>query len=323
MKDNRRLIMILRYLHEKTDQEHYGTTVSILEYLKDNGVEVDRKTLGKDMQILAEMGFDIRKIKSSPNKYYWKEKLFKPAELQMLTDAVLSSRFISRRKSSELIKKLSSLASEYDAENIRQQINCIDRPKTDNLQVYHTINMITAAMNSRKRVSFKYMEYNQFKEKVYRNDGKAYRASPYKLYWNDDNYYLIGWDEKHDDVTVFRIDRMEEARTADSRFVEPPEDFKVEDYADKYFNMFDGEKVQVELEVRNDLMKYIIDKFGMDVETEAKTDTTFIARPIVRLSPTFYAWIFQFAGGVRVLSPTEAVKGFRELQELNFCEENC
>ena len=170
--------------------------------------------------------------------------------------------------------------------------------------------MITAAMNSRKRVSFKYIEYNQFKEKVYRNDGKAYRVSPYKLYWNDDNYYLIGWDEKHDDVTVFRIDRMEEARTADSRFVEPPEDFMVEDYTVKYFNMFDGEKVQVALEVRNDLMKYIIDMFGMDVETEAKTDRTFIARPIVGLSPTFYAWVFQFSGGVTIKAPQIAIEEY-------------
>ena len=317
MKDSRRLVILLELLYKKTDQEHYETTGSILEYLKEKGIEVDRKTLAKDMQVLMDMGFDIRKVKSSPNKYHWAEKLFNPVELQMLTDAVLSSRFISKKKSQELIKKLSALASENDAEQLRQQINCIDRPKSVNKQVYHTVNMITDAMKEKKRLSFKYTEYNQFKEKVYRNEGIPYKVSPYKLYWNDDNYYLISWDEKHADVIVFRIDRMEGAMQIDSKFVTPPENFNIEDYADKYFSMFDGEKVQIELEVRNELMKYIIDKFGLDVETESKTDETFTARFVVGLSPTFYAWVFQFAGGMKVIGPQIAVEEYIRMIEKN------
>lgn len=319
MKDSRRLLYILELLHTKTDQTHYETTGSILEYLNEKGFNIDRKTLGKDMDSLIDMKFGITKTKSSPNKYYWDDKLFDIAELQMLTDAVLSSRFISAKRSKDLIKKLSRLASDYDAKHIKGHISCLNKQKTTNYKVYYVVSTITEAIRHKDRVTFKYTEYDQTKKKVYRNDGKPYKVSPYRLYWNDDNYYLIGWDEKHDDVTVFRIDRMEEAKELkDSSYVPKPDSLNIDDYADKYFQMYDGEEVQVELEVRNDLMKYIIDKFGLDVETEIASDETFVARPTVKLSPTFYGWVFQFAGGVKIVGPEVAIKGYKEMHSKSY-----
>lgn len=313
MKDGRRFLMILELLHKKTDANHYETTRSILEYLESRGVVIDRKTLAKDISSLIEMGYKIEKTKSSPNKYSWVEKPFDNTELQILADAVMSSRFISTKQSKLLVNKLTLLASDIEGQQIKEQVNCIDRAKPIGTNVYGTIKVITAAIRRRRRVVFKYLEYGSKKEKRYKNDGNVYRVSPYKLYRNSDNYYLIGWCEKHEDVTVFRIDRMENCRTSDEKYKSKPRNLIIDDFASQYFQMYDGKSVSAILEVRNDLMKYIIDKFGLGVVTKTKTENTFVTKVEVRLSPTFYGWVFQFAGGIRILEPEEAVAGFNDM----------
>lgn len=313
MKDKARLLLILELLHHSTDDDHYETTVSILDYLNEKGAVVDRKTLKDDMELLVNMGFGITKEKSSPNKYRWDKKLFKSAELQMLTDAVLSSRFISKVKSKELIEKLAVLASDNDAEQLKMNMDCISKPKANNTESYHTINMVSNSIRNHIPISFKYTEYNQHKEKVYKNSGKRYKVSPYKLYWNEDFYYMIGWDEKHRDVIVFRVDRMEGVNQLRGEYVNKPKGFNIDDYAEKYFQMYDGEEVMIELEVRNDLMKYIIDRLGIDVDTEIKTEETFTVRTLVKLSPTFFGWVFQFAGGIKIIGPEEAVEEYEKM----------
>ena len=307
------MLEILDLLYRNTDSEHFETTVSILEYLEEKEIPVDRKTLQSDMDLLQEKNIGIIKIKSSPNKYAWDRRLFEEAELQMLIDAVLSARFISERKSRDLVRRLSCLTSRFNAEKLKNQIDCVERPKSDNMEVYRTVNMLTDAIKKKKRVSFRYIEYNQFKEKVYRNGGKKYKLSPYKLLWNDDNYYVIGYDEKHRDVIAFRIDRMEKCKTLENKYVRKPKGFNVKDYESKFFRMYDGEDAEVVLEVENPLMKYIIDKFGMDVKTEITDEQHFKVEVPVKLSPAFYGWVFQFAGGIRITGPEAAADGFREM----------
>ena len=316
MKNKSRLLEILDLLHRNTDSEHFETTVSILEYLEANDIPVDRKTLQSDMELLQDKGYGISKIKSSPNKYTWDNRLFKEAELQMLVDAVLSARFISEKKSRDLVKRLCNLTSKYNAKRLKAQMDCIVRPKTDNLEVYHTVNIINDAIRRRKRISFKYTEYNAEKEKVYRNSGKNYRMSPYKLLWNEDFYYVIGYDEKHKDIISFRIDRMEKCRQLEGRYVKQPAGFEINDYYYKFFKMYDGDDAVIELEVDNELMKYIIDRFGIDVETHLKTETTFTVKAPVKLSPTLYSWIFQFCGKIRIIGPASAVEQYRKMKEI-------
>lgn len=315
MKSKSRLLEILDLLYHNTDSEHFETTVSILDYLEEKKIPVDRKTLQSDMDLLQEKDIGIVKIKSSPNKYTWEKRLFEEAELQMLIDAVLSARFISERKSRDLVRRISCLTSSYNAEKLKNQIDCVERPKSDNMEVYRTVNMLTEAIKKKKRVSFRYIEYNQQKEKVYRNGGKKYKLSPYKLLWNDDNYYVIGYDEKHKDVISFRIDRMENCKSLENKYVKKPKGFNVKDYESKIFRMYDGEDVLVNLTVLNPLMKYIIDKFGMDVKTEILDDKHFTCEAQVKLSPAFYGWVFQFAGGIRITGPETAVAGFKKMIE--------
>ena len=148
---------------------------------------------------------------------------------------------------------------------------------------------------------------------MFRHDGEVYTLSPYVLYWNEDYYYVVGYYDKRDMVAAFRVDRLHNPKVIEERAVPKPKDFNVDDYANKIFKMFDGEDVMVELECENSLMKYIVDHYGLDIETKRTTEETFIAKVPATLSPTFYSWVFQFAGQMKIIGPEKAVEEFRDI----------
>ena len=133
------------------------------------------------------------------------------------------------------------------------------------------------------------------------------------LYWNEDYYYVLGYSDKRETVTAFRIDRMETPKIMEEDAVLKPEGFDVSAYSNKVFQMFSGEETTVELECDTSLMKYVIDRFGIDVETEELSEEKFLTKVPVDLSPTFYGWVFQFGGKIRIIGPDEAMLGFQRL----------
>ena len=309
----KRLLLILELLYRTTDEENPASTIDIVEYLDEKGFTIDRKTLKSDIALLLDMDYDIVTIKSSPNKYFWGDRTFEIPELKMLIDAVSSSRFITKRKSDELIKKIASLAGEAQYDNMKRHIVATSRAKSDNKKIYYIVDTITDAINQKKKIQFKYTEYNADREKVFRHDGEVYTLSPYVLYWNEDYYYIVGYYDKRDMVAAFRVDRLHNPKVIEERAVPKPKDFNVDDYANKIFKMFDGEDVMVELECENSLMKYIVDHYGLDIETKRTTEETFIAKVPATLSPTFYSWVFQFAGQMKIIGPEKAVEEFRDI----------
>lgn len=309
----KRMLLILELLYKTTDESHPVSTVEITDYLADKGFLIDRKTLRSDLRLLISRGYDIVVVKSSPNKYFWGERTFEIPELKMLLDAVSSARFISETKSKQLTKKIMSLAGMQQREQLKRHVRAIGKTKADNKGLYYIIDTITEAINRKKKISFQYTEYNGRKEKILRNDGEVYILSPYVLYWNEDYYYVIGYSDKRERVTAFRIDRMKTPTIMDDDAVPKPEDFNVSAYSNKVFQMFSGEETTVELECDTSLMKYVIDRFGLDVETEELSEDKFLAKVPVDLSPTFYGWVFQFGGGIRIIGPEEAVGAYKEM----------
>ena len=309
----KRLLLILELLYKTTDESHPVSTVDITDYLDEKGFQIDRKTLRSDLRLLISMGYDIVVVKSSPNKYFWGERTFEIPELKMLLDAVSSARFISETKSKQLTKKIMSLAGMQQREQLKRHVRAIGKTKADNKGLYYIIDRITEAINRKKKISFQYTEYNGRKEKILRNDGEVYILSPYVLYWNEDYYYVLGYSDKRERVTAFRIDRMKTPTIMDDDAVPKPENFDVSAYSNKVFQMFSGEETTVELECDTALMKYVIDRFGLDVETEELSEDKFLAKVPVDLSPTFYGWVFQFGGGIRIIGPEEAVGAYKEM----------
>jgi predicted DNA-binding transcriptional regulator YafY len=304
----KRLMTLLNLLYENTDEEHPMETQEIIDYLAEHNVPANRKTLKSDIDVLENAGLDIVTVSSKPNKYFWGDRTFELPEVKLLIDAVSSSRFITQKKSQELTKKLATFASKYQQSELNRHIYATNRVKSANEQIYYTVDTVNQAITRRKKIAFKYLEYDVNKEKTFRNDGEIYELSPYALFWNEDFYYVVGWSDKHGNISVFRVDRLYKPEITEHEAVRKPADFNLEDYSKQIFEMYDGEEVLVRLECRGDLMKYIIDRFGEDVSTVRLTDDLFLANVTVSLSPTFYAWVFTFGGAIRIMAPERAVR---------------
>ena len=303
----RRVLLLQKYLYENTDEQHPFSTFEILEYLENEGIHTNRKTLKGDLDLMIDCGMDIVVVQSKPNKYFWGARLFEQAELKLLIDAVSSSRFISQNKSKNLSKKLVELSSVHGQKNLKRHLYATNRIKASNESLLYIIDTVNDAICKKKKVKFQYIEYSPEKRKVLRNNGEIYSLSPYALFWNEDYYYVVGYSDKHENVSVFRADRICHVVVVEEKAKKKPDDFSIAKYSQQIFEMFDGDRVKVKLQCKNELMKYVIDRFGESVETEIATDKSFFAYVDVALSPTFYSWVFKFGGNIRILSPEKAL----------------
>ena len=308
-----RLLVLTKMFYELTDENHPMDTFNILDYLAENGVPANNKTLRSDIALLKELDIDIVTVPGRPNKYFWGARLFEMPELKLLLDAVASSRFITNSKSRELSHKLTSLTSENQKKQLNRHIYSTGRVKPGNENVYYYVDLINNAIEFKRKISFSIVEFDGRKKKVLRHDGEVYVISPYAMYWNDDFYYVVGWSDKRDTIGAYRIDRMDDPQILNEKAARKPKGFRVTDYSHKVFEMFEGEEVRVKLECRNDLMKYVIDRFGMKFETEPATKETTYCYVDVCLSPTFYGWVFGFGGDIQVLEPEKAAEDIRTM----------
>ena len=315
-----RLLVLSKMFYELTDEAHPMSTFEIIDYLAENGVPANTKTLRSDLKLLKDMDIDIVTVPGRPNKYFLGARLFEIPEIKLLLDAVASSRFITKRKSKELSFKLASLTSGNQRKQLIRHMYTTGRVKPGNENIFYYIDLINNAIELKKKISFKIIEFDGRKKKTYRNDDEVYVISPYAMYWNDDFYYAVGWSDKRKKMVANRIDRMEDLQILDEKAERKPKGFRLTDYSHKVFEMFDGEEVRVKLECRNDLMKYVIDRFGMKFDTEPATDETTYCFVDVCLSPTFYGWVFGFKGGIKIIEPGKAITEIVEIAKNVLCE---
>ena len=235
-------------------------------------------------------------------------------ELKLLIDAVESARFIPKEKSSVLVSKLSLLASPFAALRLVRNVDVENRIKADNEKIYYIMEALNDAINDNKKVSFQYYTYNRNKERVAKHDGEVYVFSPYKMIWNGDYYYVVGYSEKHGSIGSFRVDRIVTTpQILSEEQHEPPKDFDLNVYLNSMFRMYNGERKQVELICDNDLMDAIIDKFGQDVDVSVYDDDSFIATVTTSVGNVFYSWIFGFGGRVYINSPEDVKSEYSEM----------
>lgn len=282
-----RLLYMLKYLWQNTDAEHYATTADILAFLKGNGISCDRKTIPGDIAKLCDIGIDIEEERSRENRYSLSSHLFTLPELKLLIDAVESSKFITVKKSAELIEKLSQMTSIHQAAELKSNLYVSERVKPLNEQIYYLVDNINTAINRGKQISFRYFHYDQHRKEVPNNDGKRYFFSPYCLVWNEDHYYAIGYSEKHRKLGTFRVDRMKEVEILSADAAAKPADFNLPEFTRRVFDMYDGETKKVTLVCKNDLMNYIVDRFGDEVDTVPGDCGHFRAVAEVSVSQTF------------------------------------
>ena len=299
-----------KLLETKTDEKHTITGNRLIEILGDYGIKAERKTIYADIKTLCDSGMDIEITKDGhSNAYYLAQRLFQDEELYVLADAVASSRFLTQKKSKELLKKIQSLTSEHKAKDLRRMVYVSNRTKTYNAQIYYDINSIQEGIFSGLEIRFKYYEYTVEKRKQLRHGGEVYTVSPYSLVWENDNYYLVCYCEKHEKICRYRVDRMTQVTVTDIPRRELSEEEKTEvTNRQTIYGMYGGELMTLQLQFDNKLIDVVMDRFGEKTICHKNSDNTFYINEEVQVAPTFWGWLFQFGSQAKVLGPERAVE---------------
>lgn len=311
----RRTLGVLDLLQTHSDEKHPLTLTELSALLKEHyDITVHRITLTKDIAALEQCGVDVVTIHSTQNRYFIGERTFQLPELRLLIDAIRSSKCLSAKKSEELIEKICTLTSVHQADELKNRPFSETAIKPKNEQIYYIIDTINRAIDAQKMIEFHYLEYSPTKKRILRNDGETYTMSPYACLWNGDYYYVIGWCDKHQNVSAFRVDRIAAVPIVCEESVKAaPTEWDLNEYCRTVFHMYKGDTARVELQCDNTLMKTIIDRFGEDVESEILDDETFKITVDISLSPTFYGWLFEFGGKIRILSPDTVKNAYRDM----------
>ena len=272
-RQKQKLLYIQKILLEKTDENHGLSVNEIISELEAYGITAERKSIYDDLRILETFGLDICSEKSKTVKYYIGSRDFQISELKLLVDAIQSSKFITEKKSLELIKKVEALSSENEAKQLQNQVVVSNRVKTANETIYYNVDRLHDAISRNRAVEF---FYNRWKlnlgstEKLTferRRNGEKYLVSPWALCWDDENYYLIGFDEKYEQIRHYRVDKMEKIELTDKKRsgTEQFSNIDLAKYSQATFGMFAGESVKVTLSVDNSLVGVIADRFGKNI----------------------------------------------------------
>ena len=305
MDTKERILTLLQYLKDNTDEETPASNASIRQMFEAKGESVSLPTLRDDISSLRKFGFDIEinEVNGVGTYYKFLGREWSLPELQILTDAVSAGQFLTNEKTRMLIDKLRQMAGPSERDKLQPSIRTAKHVKAPNEQLLYAVQTIQEAIDEDRRITFLHDEYDTNLRRTSKHDGYTYEVSPYATIWKNDRYYLVGWSEKHNNIANFRIDRMELPKLSRKKRRPAPDSLHLEDHSDKIFSMFDGPEEAVTLRCRPHLMNMIVDQFGTDLEISRKDEKSLDVNVTVHLSPTFYGWLFQFAGEMTVIAP--------------------
>ena len=285
-----RMLYIMKILSEKSDERHTLSAADINRLLQDYGMAADRKTIYSDIETLREFHIDIVQAKGTNGGYYIGSREFELPELKLLVDAVQTSKFISCKKSKELIRKLENLTNKYDARLLQRNVFIYNRPKTKNETIYYNVNEIHTAILENYQIQYQYAEWTVQKKLVPKKNGAVYMVSPWALTWDDANYYLIAYHETEDVIKHYRVDKMQQVQIIEKERVgrERFQKFDLAEFAKKTFGMYGGQDVEVTLTCCNELAGVIIDRFGKETILITVDEEHFRVHILVAVSRQFF-----------------------------------
>ncbi len=310
-----KIIYLMKILLEKTDEEHSITMQEIKESLEAYGIGAERKSLYSDIESLRQYGMDIIGRQMDRTYYYSVgNRQFELAELKLLVDSVQAAKFITAKKSNELIKKIESMASKYEASKLHRQVYVAERVKTMNESIYYNVDMIHAAIGANSKITFQYFQWNVDKKMELRRGGSLYEVSPWALSWSDENYYLIAFDSLEDKIKHFRVDKMLHIEMEGSKREGKKcfDEFDMAIYTRKMFGMFGGEEQMVKIECENALAGVMIDRFGKDVAIMKKDGEHFAVIVKVAVSRQFLSWVIALGEGAKIVGPESVVEQMKK-----------
>ena len=310
-----KLLKLMELLRQETDENHPITTSQIIRRLNEMGISCERRTVGKDMRTLQKQGFEIMsELKGHENSYWIADRSFELPEIKILMDAVQAASFIPEDKSKELIQRLAFLGGKHKAALLKGNIVRFNTRKHSNETVLATVETLENAILKNKKAAFCYFDVNEKGERVFRRDGEEYITEPVALVFNEDNYYLITYNEKHECTTNYRVDRIDGVRILREKISETARDLrkKVSRYTEEAFKMFNGPEEAVTLRFSDKLLNPVYDKFGEHTRMKRLGADTLEATVNVRIAPTFFGWLFQFGTEMEIVSPESLKEEYKK-----------
>lgn len=310
-----KLLYLAKILLQRTDEAHPMTTQELIAALAEVDISAERKAIYDDLELLRQFGLDVVQVRSKVTGYYIGSRDFELPELKLLVDSVQSSKFITEKKTLSLIRKIESLASCYDAQLLQRQVYVRGRVKSMNESVYYNVDEVSSAITQDREISFKYFEYTPDRQRRFRRNGASYVVSPFALMWDDENYYLLAWDDAASMLKHYRVDKMTEislmtrCRKGKDAFAE----LDMSSYSKKIFGMFTGQEQAVRVRFSNHLAGAVLDRFGKDLMLVPYDGSSFTATLDVAVSAQFYAWLFAFGTDAEILSPDSARQEMKRL----------
>jgi predicted DNA-binding transcriptional regulator YafY len=306
-----KLLYVMEYLLAESDENHPVTLEGIHRYLHARGIDAERKSIYNDLNLLRLFGMDIQSQRGRDSHYRLLSRPFELAELKLLVDAVESSRFITPRKTRELVAKLAGLTSRHQADSLQHPLIRTGKVKAGNESVFYAIDAIHQAIEADCQISFRYLDYSIDRNVRFRRGGERYHVSPYAMTWDDENYYLIAHYARYGHLSQFRIDRMNDVQVSEQPRIPLDPMVDLGDYVRSTFGMFSGQAEELLVRFERDLIHVVVDRFGRDVPIQNADERHFSVRIKVVTSPAFWGWLFMFGAKAQVLAPEPAVEAYR------------
>ena len=303
-----KILYILDFLKRESDEEHPVTAADICEYLDSQGIAAERKSVYADISALTDYGADIVRS-GSPRGWFLASREFEEPEIYLLAYAVRTAGFISAAKTRELVKKLDSFVSRYQAQKRENRVYFSSCAKSVNEEIFYSIDKISRAVTEKKKIRFEYVNRVLSPDRTIEKQKREMLISPYALTWQDDHYYVIGNYEKYDNLIHLRLDRMYKVEITDmpqrhfSEVSEYTDYFDTPDYTAKLFGMHGGEIYDIELKCSKKITEQVADRFGEDIFIKKVTDEDFCFTVRAALSDALVSWVISYGDRVKVLEP--------------------
>ena len=314
-----KLSYLTRIMLEKTDDEHGLTMTQIIEELARYDVSAERKSIYDDFADMTDkLGIEIVKEKVGKETYYHVAgRDFEVAEIKLLIDAIQSSKFITEKKSHELIKKVKGLVSHHQAAQLQRQVYVHGRIKTMNESIYYNVDALHAAIAGNSRIYFQYCGWFTNKKLQPLNEDKFFEVSPWALTWDNEYYYLVAFDHFEEKIKHYRVDKMvkisvlSEKRGGKELF----QSFDMAAYSKENFGMYHGEVKKVRISFPDYMVGVMIDRFGKEIPIHPAGDRRSETAVSVAVSKQFFGWIASLGRWVKIEGPDEVVAEMKEFAE--------
>ena len=305
-----RTIFLLELLKKKTNNKNKLTISQLIDLLEIQGYNVTRNTVKSDINLLIDNGYNIieTKCRSNTSCYYY-ESEFSVEECRIILDSLYSNKFIRNNYKRKIKEKILSNISYIDRAVLRNSV-ITETIDTGGIDVTRNLFVLHNAIIERKIIEF--INATRDTDKKIIEKKKVECFIPKEIYYYNDRYYLIGFNEAQE-IRHYRIDRL--SKIISREFHDNKEKIDLKDYGLINFDMFGAEKVErVELKVNKSLINSVIEKFGdrVDIHKCLEDEDYFIFSVLVGINRGLVRWILKQGAEAKVIYPEYLIEKLKE-----------